>query len=448
MERNLYRLLLKSIQGANILPVTSACNSRCLFCSHLQNPPGIEVYSLPRLRADELLDLAGFLQPGKKIVIGESVTRIMEGEPFLHPELLIILTGLRRHFPETTIQITTNGMTLTPEIVAELAYLGGIELIVSLNSVTAEGRRMLMGDNEPQNVLRGIAAMQEKGIPFTGSIVAMPHLAGWEDLHKTIDYLMASGATTIRVFMPGYTHYTRPEWIPPTNLEGELQQLVAAARAGSRVPLFLEPPGLTDLTPEIIGVIDGSPAWKAGLVAGDIINTVAGEPVFSRADAFQRTLAAKEPVLTCERGKTQFSVTLAKRAEQSPGFVLEYDLEPGAFSWFQERLQRLVSSWAVVTTSRLGAPVLEAALAGMSSVLPPVKLVVAENRVFGGNIGSAGLLLVEDIIAALQPIISSRNLPDRVFVPGLAFDYWGRDLRGCSYLELQAALGVPVEIVA
>ncbi|HHW91660.1 MAG TPA: hypothetical protein GX735_03050 [Firmicutes bacterium] len=65
MQPDLYRLLLKSIGEANILPVISACNSRCVFCSHLQNPPGITVYTLLPLVKEEILALADFLIPGK-----------------------------------------------------------------------------------------------------------------------------------------------------------------------------------------------------------------------------------------------------------------------------------------------------------------------------------------------------------------------------------------------
>jgi hypothetical protein len=62
---------LKSIGEANILPVTSACNSRCVFCSHLQNPPRkITVYTLPPLGKEEILALADFLDPGQRIIIG------------------------------------------------------------------------------------------------------------------------------------------------------------------------------------------------------------------------------------------------------------------------------------------------------------------------------------------------------------------------------------------
>ena len=206
------------------------------FCSHLQNPPGLRVYSLPQLGKEEILALAEFLDPGQRIVIGESVTRINEGEPFLHPEFLGILTGLRRLFPTTSIQITTNGMALTPAAISFLASLGRVRLVVSLNSATPLGRRKLMGDNDPAAVLRAVASLGDRGIPFDGSIVAMPHLVGWEDLRQTIAFLARWGAETIRIFLPGYTRYTRREWLPPAGMEEKLRAFVAEEGKGAGSP--------------------------------------------------------------------------------------------------------------------------------------------------------------------------------------------------------------------
>lgn len=446
MQPDLYRLLLKSIAEANILPVTSACNGRCLFCSHLQNPPGLRVYSLPQLGKEEILALAEFLDPGQRIVIGESVTRINEGEPFLHPEFLGILTGLRRLFPTTSIQITTNGMALTPAAISFLASLGRVRLVVSLNSATPLGRRKLMGDNDPAAVLRAVASLGDRGIPFDGSIVAMPHLVGWEDLRQTIAFLARWGAETIRIFLPGYTRYTRREWLPPAGMEEKLRAFVAEEGERSRVPLILELPFLEDLTPRILGVIVDSPADRAGLRRGDIVTAINGKEPFSRVDAFRQVQKAGRAVIDLNRDGAALQVSLEKEEGASPGFVMAADLEPALFHSFTRRMRQVVENRALVATSTLAAPILASALDRVQEELPSLEIAAVPNVTFGGNICCSGLLLLEDFLAALPDRVEGCR-PERVFIPGIAFVDGGRDLRGRSYLELQTILKTTVELI-
>ena len=49
MDPKLKFILLKTVQDDGILPITSVCNMACQFCSHRNNPPGLEVYRLGHL---------------------------------------------------------------------------------------------------------------------------------------------------------------------------------------------------------------------------------------------------------------------------------------------------------------------------------------------------------------------------------------------------------------
>ena len=91
MKKNIKRILYDSVYQYNILPLTSACNVSCTFCSHKQNPPEVEVYTIQPLTLFEIEELMVFLSPDRKIVIGESATRLIEGEPFTHPKFFTIL---------------------------------------------------------------------------------------------------------------------------------------------------------------------------------------------------------------------------------------------------------------------------------------------------------------------------------------------------------------------
>ncbi len=294
----------------------------------------------------------------------------------MHPDFLSILTGLRRRFPATPIQITTNGMALTPATISSLAGLGRVKLVVSLNSATLSGRRRLMGDNNPTAVLRAVASLRERGIPFDGSIVAMPHLVGWDDLRQTIAFLARWGATTIRIFLPGYTRYTRREWVPPGGMGEELRALIAGEGERTRVPLILEPPFIKDLLPRILGVIENTPADRAGLKRGDIITAVNGKRPFSRVDAFRQLQEAEKVVIDfCREGAT-FQVCLEKEEGASPGFVMASDLDPDFFRQFTDRVRRLVQGRALVATSILAAPLLVSALERIKEGLPSLEIVL------------------------------------------------------------------------
>jgi pyruvate-formate lyase-activating enzyme len=420
---------LAAAAAKNLLPITSACNVRCVFCSHRQNPPALEVFFLPHQPLAAIRERAAFLDPGKKIIIGESVTRIMEGEPLLNPEVLTILGWLRRRFRQTTIALTTNGTLLTPEMVSALAEIKPFEVTLSLNSATAEGRRLLMGDRHPEVALAAPYLLARAGIPFSGSIVAMPHLVGWEDVERTVRFLAQAGAETVRIFLPGYTRIAPPELRLPDGLWAELKRRVASWQKEVSTPLLVEPPGLTDLKAEIHGVLPGTPAAAAGLRPGEIVVRIAGEAVFSRVDAFRRLQAAGlVTVETKAQGKAR-AVQVTKMPGARSGLVFDYDLSPAAWEEFLRILKREQPKQVVVATSELAAPLVRAA-AAREDLPCPLTVLRVPSRFFGGNICCAGLLTVEDFQAAIGALDA-----DLFVLPGIAFDARGRDLTGRSYVE-------------
>lgn len=420
---------LAAAAAKNILPITSACNLRCVFCSHRQNPPDLEVFFISHQSLAAIRERASFLDPGKKIVIGEAVTRIMEGEPLVNPELLPILAWLRRRFRRTTVALTTNGTLLTPEMVAELAEVKPLEVTLSLNSATAEGRRLLMGDRHPEIALAAPRLLAQAGIPFSGSIVAMPHLVGWEDVERTVRFLAQAGAETVRVFLPGYTRLAPPELRFPDGLWAELRRRVATWQKEVSTPLLVEPPGLTELKAEIRGVLPGTPAAAAGLRPGETIVRIGGEVVFSRVDAFWRLQAAGPVTVETEAGGKARTVQVTKRPGARSGLVFDYDLSPTAWEEFLRLLRRERPKEVVVATSKLAAPLVRAA-AARESLPCSLTVLPVPSRFFGGNICCAGLLTVADFQAAIGALDA-----DLFVLPGIAFDAKGRDLIGRSYVE-------------
>ena len=293
----LQKLLVAAVRDHNVLPLTGRCNLSCCFCSHAQNPPGAQAYDFPPLEEQRLLALAAYLNPEKKIVIGESATRLREGEPLTHPRFIAIVTTLRERFPDTPLQVTTNGSLLNASTVQLLAALAPLELVLSLNSASAEGRRRLMNDPRPRATLQALDRIAAAGIPLHGSVVPLPHLVGWDDLEQTLRRLDSAGARTIRLLLPGFTRFGRSGLLPPPGTREECLRLAANLKQELRAPLLPEPPQIDNFDPQIEGTLPGSPAARAGLQAGDRILAIDGEKPVTRVAAFNLAQSRGNPAV-------------------------------------------------------------------------------------------------------------------------------------------------------
>lgn len=443
----LKQYLLSSLLD-NILPLTSVCNVNCIFCSHRQNPPGIESFFLPPLEWEEIEDLVSYLSPVKKIVIGESTTRIMEGEPFTHPRLMAILQLIRQRLPLTPIQITTNGTLLTKEILLELKKLEPLEIIISLNSACPCKRTELMGTKGSTQAILAVELMAQEHISFHGSIVALPWLTGWEDLEYTLDYLDKFQAQTTRIFLPGFTRYQKDIPTLPEGWENELEVYVRERRRNYMTPLTLEPAGLTNLQAFITGVVKDSPAQRAGLNCNDEILAINGLAPFSRVEAFYMLNKSGVYVLDIRRELgISATVQLTIGEGEKSGLVMDYDLDPVTIDQLCKNIKKARVVKPLILASQWGEPLLRTGLlkAGLEQLAGRV-LAVA-NLTFAGNIKAAGLLLVDDFAATFRQFISEGGEADYLVLPAVAFDSRGRDLQGINYLSLEEKFKIKVQLV-
>ncbi|MDT3701320.1 MAG: DUF512 domain-containing protein [Thermincola sp.] len=448
-------LLYESAYRGNIIPITSVCNVSCVFCSHRQNPPEIQIYRIKPLNPGQVEEILQFISPEQKIVIGESVTRIIEGEPLTNPHFIEILTLIRRRFPRTAVQITSNGSLIDNKMARRLADIGQIEINLSLNSSQAGPRQKLMKDKNPIRAVEAAEVLAEAGVPYHGSVVAMPHLTGWDDLGQTLKYLDGARAKTIRVFLPGFTRLAPEPLTFAPQLWRDLHSYVESAAAGLSVPVTVEPGLVKDLRAEIIGVIKGSPADNAGLLKKDTVIRVDGKKCFSRVEAFQRIKSGEQVVLDILRAGQELSVTIDKAAEESSGLVMEYDLDPEDLKALGRMARKYQKVW--ILASVLGSPALIAGLQQielLNMAKFDYEIIPVPNSYFGGSIMSAGLLVVPDFIEAFawQGNERLRTMQQRVegeaiFVPSVAFDREGRDLTGTSFTRLEEATGYRVEII-
>ncbi|MCK8824134.1 DUF512 domain-containing protein [Fuchsiella alkaliacetigena] len=447
MSSSLEELIYFSAQEYNILPVTSKCNLDCLFCSHRYNPPEVKVFTYGHRSLEQIKDVADFLDPAQKIVIGESTTTLVEGEPFVNPDFKDILLYLRRRFPKTKIQITTNGSLLDRETVELLATLNFIELNVSLNTASLEHRQQLM-DCKNQNILQQIGYLARQEVTYHGSIVALPTISSWDDLENTIDFLNQNNAKTIRVFLPGCTKLAPQELQFDLRLWLELNRYLDDLNYKYRVPITVEPPLIENLKVKLRGSIEDSPADKSGLRRGDQLLKVEGAELPLRVEAFKRLVAAEDPQVEYKRAGRVSTLNLRKSIGDKSGVVLDYDIDLARLEKIKAKVEQAAAERVVILTSLLGQRVIKLALEElMPDLFSKIDILLVKNRFFGGNIMAAGLLVVSDFLTAIEKHKAKLKEVDLVLIPQTPFNKWGNDLTGSSYEEIESRLEAPLVVL-
>lgn len=435
--------IINTVYRTNILPVISACNTTCAFCSHKQNPEGVEVYKLGKLELSDFEEIIEFLSPDRKIIIGESATRIIEGEPLLHKDFLSIVEMVRRKYKKTHIQITTNGILLEEKLVERLQALGNIELNVSVNSIGDRKRMEILGLKKQDNIKEKLALLKGR-INYSASAVFDPELLKYEDVEEMVAFLDNNGASSVRLFLPGYTHMTGKDY-KLKKLYEEISGYVESLKSKYRIPVIVEPSYIYDLKAKVEGIVHNSPAYDSGLREGDIIEKINGSSVTTRVEAFNKAFRLKDPEMDIIRGNEKLKVRLKKEKNLSPGFIMLYDIDPDEAVRINRLVQRYNADNVLFVTSELAYGVLKS-LFDICGFTFKFDIVKAKNTFFGGTIECAGLFTLQDIIDRVKEYVVKEGKPDLIVLPPVMFDFRGRDLLGRSIEEIETELGIRVDI--
>lgn len=433
--------IINTVYKTNILPLISECNTSCIFCSHKQNPRDVEVFRMPKMTAGDFKEIIDFLSPDRKIVIGESATRIIEGEPLLHKDFLEILTLLRRKFKNTPIQITTNGILLNEYLVDKIVELGNIEMNISVNSIDPFSRKRILGLKNDDQILRKILMIKNK-IKFSGSCVVVPEVLEWEEFEHIVEVLNDNNADVVRVFLPGYTSMAQNRY-KLEDIFRETESHVKRLREKYEIPIIIEPSFVADTQCRIEGVVRNTPAYTNGIKTGDIILKIIGEPVSTRVEAFNRAFRLSDPVLTIERDSKELELVLDKKKNCSPGFVTLYDIDPYVGEQINVVTRQYKAQNVLFVTSELAFEIMNNFLESLDYDFN-WDIISAKNAFFGGTIKCAGLLTVQDILDDVSAYLKNNNNPDLILLPPIMFDHRNRDLLGRNLQEVEEAFGIPV----
>ena len=187
-------------------------------------------------------------------------------ETFFNKDAVAILKRARKATPEELFIITTNGSTLTPEVVKQLAEIKPLLIKLSVNSTDAQTRKSLMGLKDDMTTAHeGMTLLKEAGIPFTGSLVAWPGI-GNEELEKSIRDIASYAPYGIRVRLPFFHKYSPVA--PEGNLVNfwkETADFINSLKEDIDAPVWIEPIqyGRTPVISLIDGVIK-FPSHKSG----------------------------------------------------------------------------------------------------------------------------------------------------------------------------------------
>ena len=445
-------LINRTAMEANILPLTSRCDSACIFCSHQNNPPQVQVLSVGERSLADILNTMQYLDSARPITIGESATNIIEGEPTSHREFLTILKTLRQRFPHTPVNITTNGHHLDEALVAELSRLMPVYINLSINSSSINCHRQLMRDSE-EKARRSIASMSLLDawhIPFSCSMVGMPNITGKDDICQTIRDIARHKADSIQIFMPGFSSHIRKNIFPdPDHIYSQLKELVERISPEIDCPVLLEPSYVQDLRCIISGVRKNSPAWQSGLRKGDEILTIDDQTPYSRVDAYNRLNGPGPRSVTyhpADDNESVIQTVWQNTPDGSCGVTMEYDFDPDRAAYMKKALMEAPGK-VLLLCSEFAYPLMQNVLSNMHIANDRYALTYVPNITFGGTIRAAGLLCYEDYLQAAGHYIETHGLPKALGIPGESFNYLGFDLTGHHYSEIGQAFHLPVALL-
>ncbi|MFN2363030.1 MAG: DUF512 domain-containing protein, partial [Halarsenatibacteraceae bacterium] len=377
------------------------------------------------------------------VYIGESATRIIEGEPFNHPDWQEVLIGFREKFPETPLRITTSAAGLEKDDIKLLADLdksagGGLRLTISVNLLDKEKREEVLGAGCNKEILDILKELNRFNIEVEASFVAIPEITGWDELEQSIYRVNEfENIKLSRIMLAGYSKFARDNIQNKFQIDRKkLQKKVEILNRKVSLPLVFEPAFINDLKARVIGVIDNTPASAAGLKKGDIIIKVSDQTVFSRVDAFNKfkdSLASKDEFKVLVERKNKFKELEVNSSGWEEydytGIVMVNDFSSEEFKSIKNKLAADQPERVLLLTSELARDRLELiAEILMKEFEVVIDVMAVPANYFGGNIGSAGLLVVDDYRLIKSKVAQLEY--DLIITSSGLFDIDGRDLKG------------------
>ncbi|MEA3493915.1 MAG: radical SAM protein [Candidatus Margulisiibacteriota bacterium] len=439
-----------------------ACKADCVFCYQKGSPPFMRVKM--RMSKEEIKTRLKYYN-GKKGLTW--CTPYENDEVLNNPFIENVLKQIRRKDKEM-LRIITNGVALTPQMIAKLKKAMPLFIDISLNSTNPEIRRKLMRDSSPEIAIQSIPLLRKHKIPFVVKIVAWPGVP-FSDIEKTIKYADKYDAFRVEIGSPGVTRYLPDVSFDYKRHWKRVVKFVNSIKRKYNIPI------VSDIyidknnyrrwdIPVVQGTIKHSPAYTHGVKPGDVIEEVNGQLVDSLFGVFRELLKRRKARLKIRRGGKTLFFNL-KEKKKYP-YLFDGQRMRGPFGIrFKLAKELMLSDDDIIDIKRFAnihrakrVLVLTSARAYFlikykmeklklfKSSNARIKLAIAENKMYGGNTKCANLLVVDDYIHAVKKH-KKEFKPDLVVIPSSPFNAWERDVVGRVNLDIERETKVPVEFV-
>jgi hypothetical protein len=426
---------------------------------------------------------------------GLFTVRTAINEPFANKGAVEYLRMMRAKAPHELMSFVTNGAYLTEDVVLALRDLQPIFLNVSIYSTNPVIRHEVLGDHRADRAVKAVDLLVQYQVPYMANLVMWPSIP-FEDMERTIAYVSERNAVVLRVCLGAYSRYLTGEW-ERFELDDYWPKVVAEVeriRDRYPLPILIEPNSYVrrDTEAYVDGVVQGSPAQRAGLRRGDRILEVNGKWIGSRmhllselrrrASVWPR--GSRPPGVFGMKGDVQVQeneIVRVKALRESDVIVVEldrYDPESlrsypyGQIATYDDFMYGLVitdslrysslraarqlmeshhAKRVLLLTSPMIEPILAYMLDGTGAFNGfDVFMRCAKNRYFGGTINIGDLLVVQDFIEAIQDFLEREDVDiDLALIPASPFasSPWGRDLTGRPWRDIERVTGVTVDLI-
>jgi len=396
---------------------------------------------------DDVMEHINFLDPEKRVVIGESATKICEGEPFMYKGVEKIISAVRSRIGDNVISITTSGGIIGEQFYKIIDKIAPLEINFSLNSFNAKTRDRIVLDGRSAKAFENLKRLSEYGGSLKMNVSLMAINEGMTPLALIIEDIenlrKISNIALIKVFLPRFAEGLFSKFFKNYEEFAAYAERVSYAISGmnafKKTPVVVEPLAPPDTKATVHAVTPDSPAFLAGIKPGDKIISVNGRKPRSRSEAYQfirKTAGPLELVINESRtegtnGGLNKTITFEKfngNSEGAGGMIFVSDINPSELDRFIETNLKLAAknSRAAAVTTILSEKYIRAAFRenGISNIEP----LAVKSVNFKGNIDCAGLLTLTDIEAAIGGM--EKEVFKTIIIAGIMFDHLGFDLNG------------------
>jgi radical SAM protein with 4Fe4S-binding SPASM domain len=239
--------------------ITARCN---LSCKHCRGFPKGEVSTE---RARKLIDEIAELRPGWVIVEG--------GEPLLRPDLFELLGLMRQKGLE--VHLITNGMVISPKIIAALKQLG-VKVMVSIDGANKATYEAIRNGADFDTVVQSARTYATEGLLEAINITLLKE--NFREIPEFFDLAVSVGVNRVTIIgLKPCQDFTQKLLTPEEY--GEAIKLACQAAQETGVEFFFDEPFFWPAVREW-GLLAHQPAVGTGIVVSSTSACVFGEYIF------------------------------------------------------------------------------------------------------------------------------------------------------------------------